>query len=86
MTTDPEQIQRDIEQTRDELGRTVEELSERLDVKKQAQQRIDAAKDAARRRVTYVKQNARAQPQLPAIVAVGLAALLAAGLWRRRRR
>ncbi|MFD1825246.1 MULTISPECIES: DUF3618 domain-containing protein [Mumia] len=83
--TDPSEIQRDIEETRDKLGHTVEELTDRLDVKKQAQQRMDEAKHEAQQRMEYVKQNARDNPQLPAIVAVGVIALIVLALWRKKR-
>jgi len=86
VSTDPSEIQRDIEATRDELGHTVEELTDRLDVKKQAQQRMDEAKHEAQQRLEYAKQNARENPQLPAIVIAGVLALLVTALWRRRRR
>lgn len=38
---DPEQIQREIERTREELGDTVEALAQKTDVKAQANQKID---------------------------------------------
>lgn len=38
---DPEQIQREIEQTREQLGDTVEALARKADIKAQAKQRID---------------------------------------------
>jgi len=41
---DPEQIQREIERTRAELGDTVEALTEKADVKAQAKQKIDQTK------------------------------------------
>jgi Protein of unknown function (DUF3618) len=41
---DPEQIQRDIERTRAELGDTVEALAHKADVKAQAKHRIDETK------------------------------------------
>ena len=44
---DPEQIQSEIEQTREELGDTIEALAEKADVKAQAKQRIDETKAAA---------------------------------------
>ncbi|MGH1561545.1 DUF3618 domain-containing protein [Mumia sp. DW29H23] len=84
-TTDPSEIQREIEETREDLGRTVEELTERLDVKRQAQQRVDAVKHEAEQRLAYVKQNAREQPQLPAIIVAAVLALIVARVWRHRR-
>jgi hypothetical protein len=51
-TREPEEIRRDIESTRGELGDTVQALSEKADVKSQAQRRVaevrqsvDAKKD-----------------------------------------
>jgi ElaB/YqjD/DUF883 family membrane-anchored ribosome-binding protein len=41
---DPEQIQRDIEETRGELGDTVEALAEKADLKAQAREKIEATK------------------------------------------
>lgn len=43
---DPQQIQRDIEQTRGELGDTVEALAKKADVKAQAKQKIDETKSS----------------------------------------
>lgn len=43
-TQDPEQIQRDIEKTRAELGDTVEALAEKTDVKTRVKQKIDQTK------------------------------------------
>jgi ElaB/YqjD/DUF883 family membrane-anchored ribosome-binding protein len=40
----PEELRQDIEQTRDELGDTVEALAEKTDVKAQAKDRIAAVK------------------------------------------
>jgi Protein of unknown function (DUF3618) len=44
----PEEIRRDIEQTRGELGDTVEALAQKADVKTQAKERLDAARQTAR--------------------------------------
>jgi ElaB/YqjD/DUF883 family membrane-anchored ribosome-binding protein len=43
----PEEIQRDIEQTRDNLGDTAAELAAKADIKAQAKARADAAKRSA---------------------------------------
>ncbi|MCW2580664.1 MAG: uncharacterized protein JWR82_2265 [Blastococcus sp.] len=76
---DPEQIKADIDATREQLGRTVDELSARLDVPARTKESVARAKDTAVE--TY-----RESP--PAVV--GGAATLAAvvvGLvvWRRTR-
>ena len=44
-----EEIREDIEQTREELGETVEALAAKTDVKAQAQAKVEDTKDAARR-------------------------------------
>jgi ElaB/YqjD/DUF883 family membrane-anchored ribosome-binding protein len=43
----PEELREEIEQTRQELGDTVEALAEKTDVKTQAKVRIDSLKDSA---------------------------------------
>jgi len=45
--TDPDAIQADIEATREQLGRTVDELSARLDVPARAKESAARAKDTA---------------------------------------
>jgi hypothetical protein len=44
-TRDPEQIRREIEETRAELGDTVAAMAHKTDVKAQAKERLDHAKD-----------------------------------------
>jgi ElaB/YqjD/DUF883 family membrane-anchored ribosome-binding protein len=76
---DPEQIKAEIEATRAQLGRTVDELSARLDVPARAKERAARAKDTAVE--TY-----RESP--PAVIGAGVAlAGLLVGLvvWRRKR-
>ncbi|MGO9907045.1 MAG: DUF3618 domain-containing protein [Solirubrobacteraceae bacterium] len=75
MTTakDPEQIQREIEETRRELGDTVEALAAKADVKAQVQSRIDRA-----------KASARSHPAPLAAVGVGLIGLVAWRFTKRR--
>lgn len=70
-----EELQADIERTRGELGETVAALSDKMDVKTRAQNRVHEVAD-----------NAKAEPAVP--VAVVLAAAAAVGLlfWLRRRR
>ena len=46
-TQDPEQLQREIEETREELGDTVEALAAKTDVKARARQKLDDAKSTA---------------------------------------
>ena len=52
----PDEIRSDIEQTREELGDTVEALAAKTDVKARAQARIEEAKQQAIGRLDEVKQ------------------------------
>jgi ElaB/YqjD/DUF883 family membrane-anchored ribosome-binding protein len=59
-----EEIRADIEQTREEVGDTVEALAAKSDVKAQAQQRIDEVRSRVRARAEEAKAKARsATPQ-----------------------
>jgi hypothetical protein len=76
---DPDRIKADIEATREQLGRTVDELSARLDVPARAKEGAARAKDTAVE--TY-----RESP--PVVIGAGIAlAGLVVGLvvWRRKR-
>jgi hypothetical protein len=53
----PEEIRRDIEQTRAELGDTVEALAHKTDVKALARERVDSIKQKAR--ITTEKAKAK---------------------------
>jgi MYXO-CTERM domain-containing protein len=77
--SDPDVIKAEIEETRAQLGRTVDELSSRLDVPTRAKEGAARAKDTAVE--TY-----RESP--PTVIAAGaaLAALLGLLVWRRRTR
>jgi len=76
---DPDAIKAEIEATREQLGRTVEELSHRLDVPARAKERAYRARDTAVE--TY-----RESP--PAVLGAGLALAALVGaviIWRRKR-
>jgi ElaB/YqjD/DUF883 family membrane-anchored ribosome-binding protein len=78
-TADPDQLKAEIEATREQLARTVDELSSRLDVPARAKESAARARDTAVE--TY-----RESPPLVIGAAIALAGLVA-GLvvWRRRR-
>ena len=56
----PDEIRAEIEQTRAELGQTVDALTSKLDVKAQAHDRVDAAKATVAAKATQAKQAAPA--------------------------
>jgi ElaB/YqjD/DUF883 family membrane-anchored ribosome-binding protein len=49
---DPEQIKREIEETRGELGDTVEALAEKADVKAQAREKVEQTKEELKSKVS----------------------------------
>jgi hypothetical protein len=53
----PEQVREEIEQTRVELGDTVAALAEKTDVKGQAKQAVDGARETVTSKVSEIKQN-----------------------------
>jgi ElaB/YqjD/DUF883 family membrane-anchored ribosome-binding protein len=64
----PEQIEEEIEQTREELGDTVAAVTEKADVKKQAKAKVSdakkratAKKEAAKEKATATKERATAK-------------------------
>ena len=56
----PDELRRDIEQTREQLGDTVEALAEKTDVKAQAKLRADSLKGTARQKRDEVTAKAKA--------------------------
>ena len=91
----PEEIQAEIETTREELGETVSALAEKADVKGQAQRKVEETKrqaranlsgasDTAKELAVGAPQRARENP-VPLAIAAG-AVGLAAIVWLRRRR
>ena len=71
---EPEEIRRDIEETREELGDTVEALAAKTDVKAHAQEKVED-----------VKQQARANRVPLAAIGAAVVALVAWRLIARRR-
>ena len=77
--TDPEAIKAEIDQTREQLARTVDELSHRLDVPARAKESAARARDTAVE--TY-----RESP--PIVIGAGLAlvaAVVGVIIWRKKR-
>lgn len=90
--TDPAKIEADIARHREDLGITVDELTDRLDVKKRAKRQVNDLKGQGLNRVQDLKMRAQ-QPQnielavlaaqMLALVA-GVAAVAGAIWWWRR--
>jgi hypothetical protein len=77
--TDPDAIRADIEATREQLGRTVDELSHRLDVPTRAKEGVARARDTA---VETYREN----PPVVLGAAVALVALVVGlVIWRKKR-
>ena len=58
---DPDQIEREIEQTREELADTVAAVADKADVKKQARAKVEETKERAKAKVTGAKEAAEAK-------------------------
>jgi hypothetical protein len=80
---DTEQLRREIERTRAELGATVEALSHKADVKAQARAKAEQAKVQAREKAELARSQAQQKPAVPLAVGIGVAIV---ALWVIRRR
>ncbi|KUH84994.1 MULTISPECIES: DUF3618 domain-containing protein [unclassified Mycobacterium] len=91
-------IQADIEQTRNELGETVEALQAKLDVKGRAKDKVDETKERAKDKATETKERvvekadtlrhtATDNPKrtVPVAAVIAILAVLGIVVWRRRR-
>jgi Protein of unknown function (DUF3618) len=81
---DTEQLRREIERTRAELGATVEALSHKADVKAKARAKAEQAKTQAREKAELARSQAQQKPQVPLAAGIGVA-IVALWLIRRRR-
>ena len=89
-----EELQADIEQTREQLGETVEALTAKLDVKSRTRERVNATKQQAADKVGAARANATAQvnkvkasatdsqgkPTTPVLAGTGVASAVVVGL------
>jgi Protein of unknown function (DUF3618) len=86
----PEEIQADIEQQRQHLAQTVDQLTHKLDVKAQTKAKVEDVKVQTQARVAEVKDRSTTDDGKPRPEVLGAAAALAAGavlvIWWRRRR
>ena len=82
-----EEIEADAEQTRNELGQTVEALADKLDVKERAKDKAVETKEQVLEKADALRHTATDNPKRTVpIAAVALVAALAVGIvvWRRR--
>ncbi|WCB96154.1 hypothetical protein DSM104299_04910 [Baekduia alba] len=82
----PEQIRADIEHTREELADTAAALAEKADVKARAHEKVEETKAKVSHRIDDTKQQAKANPMPPALVAAAIAGVVAGLVIMRRRR
>jgi hypothetical protein len=80
-------IQADIEQTRHDLGQTVEALQAKLDVKERTKEKVLETKERVVDRADTLRHTATDNPKRTVpVVAVVLTGALAVGVWIWRRR
>jgi hypothetical protein len=77
--TDADAIRADIDATREQLGRTVEELASRLDVPTRAKERVLRTRDTA------VETYRESPPAVLGAAAVLLAVVVGIVVWRKKR-
>jgi hypothetical protein len=82
---DTEQLRREIERTRAELGATVEALSHKADVKAHARAKAEQVKQQARQKAELARTQAQQKPAVPLAAGIGVA-IVALWMIRRRRR
>ena len=81
----PEEIEREIEQTREELAETVAAVAEKADVKAQAKKKVDETKARVQEKVPAPDQmpEAARQNPVPFVIAGAVAAIVVIALIRR---
>jgi hypothetical protein len=82
-SADPDAIKADIEATREQLGRTVDELAHRLDVPGRARER--ATENLLRARDTAVETYRESPPVVLGAAAALLAVVVGTVVWRKKR-
>lgn len=80
-----DEIEEHIEQTRHELGQTVEALSHKLDVKAQTQERMSVAREKAGQVASRIKDSSRRSSTLLLAASTAAGVVAAVMAWRNRR-
>ena len=90
MSKTPEEIQSDIEQQREQLAQTVDQLGHKLDVKAQSKAKVEDVKAQTQAKLAEVKEISTTDEGKPRPEVLGAAAAVVAGvaliIWLRRRR
>jgi Protein of unknown function (DUF3618) len=85
-----EELQQEIEQTRQRLGETVDELAAKTDVKARARAKAAEAKVLTRAKAAEVSGRVRrsqlVQRRWPAALAAGVLIVGTVAIWRRKKR
>jgi hypothetical protein len=77
--SDPQQLREQIEETRAELGRTVEALAAKADVKARVAEKVSAGREQVKEKVSA------ASPVAPVVAVVAVGLIMAFWLIRRRK-
>ena len=90
MSKTPEEIQEDIEQQREQLAQTVDQLGHKLDVKAQSKAKVEDVKAQTQAKLAEAKELSTTDDGKPRPEVLGAAAAVVAGvamiIWLRRRR
>ncbi len=90
MSKTPEEIQEDIEQQREQLAQTVDQLGHKLDVKAQGKAKVEDVKAQTQAKLAEAKELSTTDDGKPRPEVIGAAAAVAVGvamiIWLRQRR
>jgi hypothetical protein len=90
MSKTPEEIQADIEQQRERLAQTVDQLGHKLDVKAQSKAKVEDVKVQTQAKLAEARDVSTTDDGKPRPEVLGAAAAVVAGIaiiiWLRRRR
>lgn len=81
-----EEIEADIERTRQQLGETVDALSHKLDVKSRLREQAEHGRERAVHELHVRRRQAQQQPAVPVAVVTAVVLLTTLAVWRSRRR